>query len=136
MLLPLFSSLSNTRPVCLSSGTRRLAPHTSSLASCFLAACLARCLCPPALACSQIAARTKVLDYFKEQRELIADDHLIFNWTRSQEVGNETKLIQQLCWDMGFPVTSTPELYLSGTGCAFPSFFVALGQIRVGRDAK
>ncbi len=43
-----------------------------------------------------------MLDYFNQQRKVIPDDHLIFNWETSTEFGNTRQLMVQVCADMGF----------------------------------
>jgi hypothetical protein len=50
-----------------------------------------------------VATRTRVLDYFVAQRRVVKDNHLIFQWDESPKLGNARALLQQLCWDMGFP---------------------------------
>ena len=59
------------------------------------------------------ACRTMILDYFHAQQQLIKDDHMIFRFERSMEPGNMMKLLDQLCWEIGFPTTLMPA-YLSG----------------------
>lgn len=60
-----------------------------------------------------VAIRTKVLDYFNAQRESFKPEYLIFNWEQSMGVGNEIKLFERLCWQVGFPTEDLPS-YLTG----------------------
>ncbi len=50
-----------------------------------------------------------MLDYFNQQRKKIRDDHIIFNWEQSTELGHVRLLLVQVCADMGFP---DPDQYL------------------------
>merc|ERR1712228_704584 len=63
-----------------------------------------------------ITARTKVMDYFYEQRKCIKEDHTIFNWEKSMEFHEgERRLLHQICWEMGFDADPNKlPLYLSG----------------------
>ena len=60
-----------------------------------------------------VACRTCVLDYFHAQQALIKDDHMIFKFDRTMEPGNIMRLLEQLAWEIGFPVSNMPA-YLSG----------------------
>lgn len=48
-----------------------------------------------------VTTRTRVLDYFAGQKQLIKDDHLIFRFERTMEVGGIGKLLEQVCWEIG-----------------------------------
>jgi hypothetical protein len=58
--------------------------------------------------------RTMVLDYFAGQERLVPENHIIFQWECGHHVTNESKLFEQVCLEMGFPVIEEPGLYLSG----------------------
>lgn len=60
-----------------------------------------------------VTARTRVLDYFFAQKDTIKQDHIIFSFEESMLPGNLTKLLEQICWEIGFPSESLP-LYLTG----------------------
>ncbi len=60
-----------------------------------------------------ITTRTRVLDYFTAQREFIKDDHLIFQFETSMLPGNINTLLEQLCWEIGFPSENLPP-YITG----------------------
>ncbi|PRP79727.1 hypothetical protein PROFUN_12661 [Planoprotostelium fungivorum] len=60
-----------------------------------------------------VVTRTRVLDYFTTQRELIKDDHVIFQFEQNMQTGNINTLLEQMCWEIGFPSENLP-LYLSG----------------------
>jgi hypothetical protein len=60
-----------------------------------------------------VAARTRVLDYFTAQKDIIRDDHIIFQFESTMQPGNLTTLFEQLCWEIGFPKENLP-LYLTG----------------------
>jgi hypothetical protein len=60
-----------------------------------------------------ITTRTRVLDYFTAQREIIKDDHLIFQFETTMLPGALTSLLDQLCWEIGFPTENLP-LYITG----------------------
>lgn len=61
----------------------------------------------------QVATRTRILDYFISQQEIIKDDHLIFQFDVDMQPGNCAKLLEQLCWEIGYPPDNIPS-YLSG----------------------
>ena len=60
-----------------------------------------------------VTARTRVLDYFFAQRDIIKPDHIIFSFEESMLPGNVLKLLEQICWEIGFPSDNLP-LYISG----------------------
>lgn len=60
-----------------------------------------------------VTARTRILDYFFAQREIIKQDHILFSFEESMQPGNVLKLLEQICWEIGFPSDNLP-LYLSG----------------------
>ena len=57
--------------------------------------------------------RTKILDYFSAQDATIASDHIIFDFEQSNALGNLESLLQQICWEIGFPETNL-GMYVSG----------------------
>jgi len=78
-----------------------------------------------------VAIRTKVLDYFDAQREAFKPDHLLFNFETTMDVGNEVKLFEQVCYDMGFPSQNLP-FYLTGENgqTELIDFYPELGYYR------
>lgn len=60
-----------------------------------------------------VTTRTRILDYFTAQREIIKDDHLIFQFEINMLPGNIVTLFEQLCWEIGFPNENLP-LYVTG----------------------
>lgn len=60
-----------------------------------------------------VTARTRVLDYFFAQRDIIKQDHIIFSFEDSMQPGNVVKLMEQICWEIGFPSENLPQ-YISG----------------------
>ena len=73
---------------------------------------------------NMVACRTKVLDYFHQQRQDIDNDRLVFNWEKDTTIGNGQLLMMQLCWDMGFPYTKEAcSLYFSGELTEIIDFF-------------
>jgi len=60
-----------------------------------------------------VVARTKVIDYFTSQANLVVPDHRIFCFESSHALGNLEALLRQLCWEIGFP---EPDLALYVTG--------------------
>lgn len=71
-----------------------------------------------------LIARTQVFDYFFQQKGIIRPDHLLFRWERSMDIGNEARLLDQICWEMGFdPSESVLPLYLSGEEPAMLEYF-------------
>lgn len=58
--------------------------------------------------------RTQVLDYFYAQQQLVRDDHFVFAWEHSMDVGPpEEALLDQLCLQIGFERGHTAE-YITG----------------------
>ena len=43
-----------------------------------------------------VATRTKILDYFASQHDAVREDHLIFRFEYSMEMGFEEKLLKQV----------------------------------------
>ncbi len=76
--------------------------------------------------------RTRVLDYFYAQRLTVENPNLIFDWERSLEPGNFTKVIDQLCWDVGFP--NTPQLLPRYISCEDPIINENYPEIAYYRD--
>lgn len=66
----------------------------------------------------QIATRTRILDYFIAQRDLVKDDHLIFQFEADLQVGNASKLFEQICFEIGYPTENIP-LYFTGEQTEF-----------------
>eukprot|EP01012_Entosiphon_sulcatum_P062087 TRINITY_DN8821_c0_g1_i1.p1 TRINITY_DN8821_c0_g1~~TRINITY_DN8821_c0_g1_i1.p1 ORF type:complete len:4205 (-),score=604.71 TRINITY_DN8821_c0_g1_i1:28-12642(-) len=65
----------------------------------------------PALA----AARAQVLDYFARQKDLVAEDHVVFRFRNMGLGAGEAELIDQLCLQMAFSRDpGTVPLYISG----------------------
>jgi hypothetical protein len=60
-----------------------------------------------------VSARTKVLDYFQAQSKHVPPDHMIFNFESSTQLGALEQLLDQVCWEMGFPAENFGE-YVSG----------------------
>jgi hypothetical protein len=60
-----------------------------------------------------VACRTRILDYHMALAEVIKDDHLIFHFETSMQPGNIVKLLEQICWEYGFPTDELPY-YVSG----------------------
>ena len=54
--------------------------------------------------------RTRVLDYFHSQSQLIKPDHLLFQFELSHKPGNVTRLLEQVCWEIGFPAEHPNDL--------------------------
>lgn len=77
-----------------------------------------------------VTTRTCVLDYFYALRETIKDDHLLFQFETSSQPGNILKLLEQLCWEMGFPTTNLP-LYITGEQ---PEILYLFPELRYYRD--
>jgi hypothetical protein len=42
-----------------------------------------------------VAARTKILDYFASQHDTVREDHIIFRFEHSMEMGFESQLLKQ-----------------------------------------
>lgn len=61
-----------------------------------------------------VCARTNVLDYFLAQAALIQEDHFIFAFEKDMSVGNVTRLVSQVCWEIGFPLHSDLGRYVTG----------------------
>jgi len=76
-------------------------------------------------------ARTQVLDYFHAQRKMLQDDHLIFKWEHSMELGHMDTLLTQICYEIGFPMPAgeLPK-YLSGEKPEICQFFPELVTYR------
>ncbi len=51
----------------------------------------------------QVTTRTRVLDYFLAQKDIVKDDHMLFRFESSMAAGNIKKLMEQICWEIGFP---------------------------------
>ena len=47
------------------------------------------------------------------QRKIIRPDHYLFRFERSMVPGAELKLVEQMCWEIGFPEKNLP-LYVTG----------------------
>jgi len=46
--------------------------------------------------------RTKLLDYFTRQRQLLVnEDHVIFSFEQDMKCGSILSLIEQVCWETG-----------------------------------
>jgi hypothetical protein len=60
-----------------------------------------------------VICRTRILDYHMALSELIKDDHIIFHFETSMQPGHVVKLLEQVCWETGFPADELPY-YLSG----------------------
>lgn len=76
-----------------------------------------------------VTARTRVLDYFFAQKDVIKHDHIIFSFEESMLPGNVIKLIEQICWEIGFPSESLP-LYLTGDKTEVLYNYPELGYFR------
>ncbi len=50
-----------------------------------------------------MTTRTRVLDYFLAQKDIVKDDHMLFRFESSMAAGNIKKLMEQICWEIGFP---------------------------------
>jgi hypothetical protein len=50
--------------------------------------------------------------------DTIKDDHIIFHWETSSQPGHLLKLIDQICWEVGFPTDEMP-FYVSGERTEF-----------------
>lgn len=76
-----------------------------------------------------VTARTRVLDYFFAQREIVKADHILFSFEESMLPGNSVKLLEQICWEIGFPSDNLP-LYLSGEKTEILYNYPELGLFR------
>jgi hypothetical protein len=47
-------------------------------------------------------ARTQILDYFYELSEIVHKDYFLFEFETKSGLGNESKLLQQLCFELGY----------------------------------
>lgn len=52
--------------------------------------------CSPKL----VATRTKILDYFASQHDTVREDHIIFRFDHSMEMGFESQLLKQVCAEL------------------------------------
>jgi hypothetical protein len=60
------------------------------------------------------ALRSKVLDYFHQQKAEVTPDHVIFEWESTMQCGSALeRLFGQLCHEVGFPHEDLPQ-YLTG----------------------
>ena len=76
-----------------------------------------------------IAARTQVLDYFTILKSIVHDDHIIFDFEFSNQIGNLKKLFEQLCYEIGFP-NYRLELYLCSKQSQILDFYPELLYFR------
>ena len=82
-------------------------------------------------------ARTRVLDYFIAQREVLESERVLFRFERTMEFGDaEHALLKQLCLHMAFPAGTAPgaadllPAYLSGESRLVLENFPELGFFR------
>ena len=82
-------------------------------------------------------ARTRVLDYFIAQREVLEGERVLFRFERTMEFGDaEHALLKQLCLHMAFPAGTAPGVadllpaYLSGESRLVLENFPELGFFR------
>jgi hypothetical protein len=76
------------------------------------------------------AARTQVLDYFFQLKQVIAKDHVIFRFDKSNECGAADKqFIRQICLQNGFD-TGNEELYITGENCEILDNYPEIGYVR------
>ena len=72
------------------------------------------------------------MDYFRHQRKLVPETHTIFDWEKTHRFGNLEKLLNQLCYDIGFP-NFDPKfvpLYFSGELSELLDFFPEMKYYR------
>lgn len=50
--------------------------------------------------------------------DVIKDDHIIFHWETSHQPANLLKLVDQICWEVGFPTDEMPY-YITGERTEF-----------------
>lgn len=50
--------------------------------------------------------------------DVIKDDHIIFHWETSHQPANLLKLVDQVCWEVGFPTDEMPY-YITGERTEF-----------------
>ena len=85
---------------------------------------------------TMITVRTKVLDYFHQQKAWLKPDHILFDWEKLNEGGgvggsNMHAFFKQICYDMGFPSTQENlPAYLSGEAVELIEFYPELAYYR------
>lgn len=85
---------------------------------------------------TMITVRTKVLDYFHQQKAWLKPDHILFDWEKLNEGGgvggaNLHAFFKQICYDMGFPSTQENlPAYLSGEAVELIEFYPELAYYR------
>lgn len=71
-----------------------------------------------------VVVRTQVLDYFQRQMAIVKPSHVLFQFEVTNEVGAaELRLVEQLCWQMGFEQISDLSRYITGENSEILDFY-------------
>jgi hypothetical protein len=76
------------------------------------------------------AARTQVLDYFHQLKNVVQKDHMMFRFDKTTLVGRgERRFVDQVCLHMGFRRNLEPQ-YLCGSSSIFLDHYPEIGYFR------